>query len=151
MKTNVIFQITSAFVFMLLANVAYGQSELAPKSTLEALTATRWKQEGPTSYECFKEYGSDKMIFTFVYSGEKQVITSAFYLSNSIEWDFDERKVGKSTYGRFIVTKTEQNPVSIERIIEITEDRLVTQSVPNPNVTRMGNPNSVSTFIAVSK
>lgn len=111
------------------------------QTTMELLTSNNWEpqnyfdeEEGERGYIKFT---ATTRTYVEDIDGEIDRAPNEFYLSNSIEYTFDNSKVGKNSAGRYII-RNGAGYVFIAEIIELTSEKLVTQNL-TPNFTSTGH------------
>ena len=126
-------------IALILTGIANSASIYGQSSTLDRLQGKTWRNQWPVGYENdgYWEftYSNDKETFV-LYNSEGKPYPSrnrSFYLSDQIENQFDDSKVGKSKNGKYLTIKTipQSGPsgISILEISKLTDTEFTMKSL----------------------
>ncbi len=144
MKRRLLYITALLVILIIITSSAYGQS-----STLDKLMAKTWEYQYPAGYDnstSVKTKYSCCIQTTILYGrigGEYGTLDQSFYLSDNIETEFDDSKVGKNQNGRYLVVKGthEMLKISVFEILKLDVTEFKIKSVENSPI--------ISTFKAV--
>jgi hypothetical protein len=126
MKTIIKKTITISFILSALSFISCAQE----KTTLELLQGKFWIVQNPD--------GNGKGGITYTNKKESHYYkddllgSSDFYLSETIEKNFDKTKVGKNKIGKYIIGGNDPNDlknITVLEIIKISEERLEVRNI----------------------
>ncbi len=130
------YQTLFAFALILFFSQAgYSQQEA---SILEKLKSTIWNaaEYGDGTYDC--QFTDSTMVWTFGKSKEFSIVQE-FYLSNTINNEFQIEKVGNLSNGNYLIIRakrtpddTRPKPISVMEIIELSREKLILKNVNKP-------------------
>lgn len=113
--------IVSAILFCLLFSMSlFSQNST---TTLSLLKGKKWEMLFPSEkqYKVSEIYSNDTIIHTFTFNGTNVRSFELFYLSDSVDYNFNPSRIGQYQNGRYIITKnTINNEVFIYEIISIS-------------------------------
>jgi len=126
-----------------------------PKTTMELLTAHTWIWEAtPAHYESGEFIGWFYILDNKTFSSSVRDIGSKpfndimyYYLSDKLEYKFDERKVGKVQNGKYVICANMKNTeiLVLYEIVELT-DKVLKIKVLNASAGKRGGDNT-ETFL----
>lgn len=102
---------------------AYGDE---PRATLDEICFKTWQLnlEGKSYYSQLY-FDRENKISTFFYDGKSYPVKYPFYLSDEVEKEFDEKKIGKVNSGHYIIVyNTKAGTVHVYEIKNITDTSL---------------------------
>lgn len=99
--------------------------------SIKDLQGTIWQMIGKDDKAYILEFTGNRIIH---YLNGVQIAVIEYYLSNEVEEIFDKKKLGKNTFGKYIVNKTnkvnEKNGVGfVDIITELNKQNLTMESV----------------------
>lgn len=120
-------------------NITYGQNV----TTQEKLMNKTWKlqQTNIDNLLVTIKYTSEKEIKTVTYKKDQHSISNSYYLSNEVNWKFNEQEIGKTKEGKYIIINmivgpqgNEYEEVDILEILQLTNTTLKIKVVKNGTV-----------------
>jgi len=99
------------------------------KSVQEQLMSKEWMLDATEtrSYDIALDFAEKELLLFIIIRGERSSTSVPYYLSDSIETQFDNSKVGKRTNGKYIVysySGEKNDSFFIEEILELTDNLL---------------------------
>lgn len=109
----------SVFIFMNLS-ASFAQDVSGTRTIQDILMSYRWTPvdmyEEEDDESCFLTYTRTHEIDSTIDEGELKVYVTPYYLSDTLDPVFDEKKVGKSTTGKYLI----ENVGDINKIVTVT-------------------------------
>lgn len=122
MKRINFIRILELFVLLLVAGeaVCYGQKE-GEKSVMSLLQSSDWKMKLPTDkdYEVRMGFTKKELIDYLSYNEGETSVKKSYYLSDTMDENFQHDKVGKIKNGKYIISLPKDD-ISVYEIIELT-------------------------------
>lgn len=105
-------------------SVGYGQKE-EEKSVMSLLQSSEWKMKLPADkdYEVRMGFTKKELIDYLSYSEGETSVKKSYYLSDTMDENFQHKKVGKIKNGKYIISLPKDD-VSVYEIIELTPTTL---------------------------
>lgn len=94
---------------------------------LQKLTAVRWECGLPEYGDYRQQVYTDSTMYIKYYGGNDVLIRDPdkrYYLTSSVEYAFDESKVGKVANGTYMMTKNQWGSIACYKICELTPVKL---------------------------
>ncbi|MCD7963891.1 MAG: hypothetical protein LUF90_10200 [Rikenellaceae bacterium] len=82
------------------------------KTNMQILTANPWKRRSENIQGYYREYKNNRIYITQYYQNEKYTYNYPFYLSDTIDLEFDHNKIGKNQNGKYIVFLNEKTDIT---------------------------------------
>lgn len=124
--------IASAILFSLLLSMSLFSQNTT--STLSLLKGKKWEMLFPSEklYKVTEIYSNDTIIHTFTFNGTNVPLFELFYLSDSIDYNFNPAKIGQYQNGRYIIIKNiRNNEVSVLEIISLSSGFVEFKNIAN--------------------
>lgn len=112
------------------------------ESTLEKLKANTWRMQDLTDKEVSTKY-RNRLIKKYYKEEEfKSTFRLEFYLSNTIDKEFNSNKVGKTSEGKYIISRKKRKigdhprpfPITVLEIVQINKNWLILRNVKHQHL-----------------
>lgn len=124
--------IVSAILFSLLFSMSLSSQNST--TTLSLLKGKKWELLLPPEkqYRFTGVFSNDSLVSTYTYNGTNISSNALYYLSDSIDYNFDSTRIGQCQNGKYIVIKyIKSNKVDIMEIISLSSIFAEFQDIAN--------------------
>lgn len=114
-------------LFLILSVLSIFSYSQGHNTTMELLLGKNWEMQGMTDKSYCQKYSKVKMKS---YLNDKIFANSDYYLSDTIEENFVEDKIGKKVNGKYIVSRVNKaDYFSVYEIIDINETTMELRNI----------------------
>jgi len=126
---------------ILIALTTFSGAAQDKESTLGKLKANRWHMQGVTDIAVSTKYGNKRIKQYYKEEKFKFTLSSEYYLSNTLDKEFNSSKVGKTFEGKYIIRRVARKkydnrpkPVLVLEIIQLNENWLILRNVKHKHL-----------------
>jgi len=128
------------YLTLILITLAASQFSFSQSSTttIGRLVDKDWIMIFPSEkqYMYTDSYNREIITTVFVYNNSEVKLFSKYYLSDTIDFTFNENNVGKVYDGKYLVKKNEKGDVSVFEILNLSNNTLKLKNIRNGSIIR---------------
>ena len=128
------------YLTLILITLAASQFSFSQSSTttIGRLVDKDWIRIFPSEkqYMYTDSYNREIITTVFVYNNSEVKLFSKYYLSDTIDFTFNENNVGKVYDGKYLVKKNEKGDVSVFEILNLSNNTLKLKNIRNGSIIR---------------
>ena len=121
---------------ILIVLVTFSLAAQDKESTLDKLQANTWHMQGLSDKIVTNKYGSSQMIQYYKEDEYDFKSKYEYYLSNTIDQEFNSSKLGQATEGKYIISRNKRKKgdnrpfkISVLQIVQINKNWLILRNV----------------------